>query len=223
MSAKGLQGSVVGQKAIPEIVSDFVAQMTEQGTVGFTHAHAALFAEGVVGLGQIERDDAAVVSGHHGLRVPDVVGDFREKIECQTRFGHFVPGRQGKSQAQQGIEQMMLGAFDLYPILQIFGDAQIRNVAVMTASSAISRRPRRGDQCLVNQPRAGVEFRIGAKLIERPFRFGAARDAPAAVHRLHSQEFSRVRQISETMSAIQTLPVIEMENLGTMLAFEQFH
>ena len=46
-------------------MADLVAEVAEQRAVGLVHLDAALSRIGVVGLGEVERDDAVLVAGHH--------------------------------------------------------------------------------------------------------------------------------------------------------------
>ena len=46
-------------------MTDFMAKMAEQGPVGLAHDDPDAFARRVVGLFQIDGDDAAGMAGHH--------------------------------------------------------------------------------------------------------------------------------------------------------------
>ena len=54
-------------QAIPVVVRDLVAEMTEQGAVGLAHLPPHALAFGIVGLGQVDGDEAVVMAGHHRL------------------------------------------------------------------------------------------------------------------------------------------------------------
>ena len=57
----------IQHQAVPIVVRDLVAEMTEQRAVRLAHLPPHPLAFGIVGLGQIDGDEAAVMAGQHRL------------------------------------------------------------------------------------------------------------------------------------------------------------
>ena len=117
----------------------FVAEVAEQGAIGFVHGHTALLAIGVIRFGQRDGDEAVVMSRHDlgagRLR------HLREEIEGQPLSGVLDAGRHRQSEPQQRIEQPMLGDLDLLPGLQVgrYGDVRNRPVVPAGDTKALGR------------------------------------------------------------------------------------
>jgi hypothetical protein len=134
--------------------------MAEQGAVGLAHLAAALFALGIVGFGDIDGDQAVVVAGQHlGDRAVGI-GHIGQEIEGQSEFRVFRPALQRQAQAEHGVEQVVLGNFQLAPSRHVLGIGQVGDGAVMPAGRAMGLG-RIGRQ----QPVAGVKLGIGAEPI----------------------------------------------------------
>ena len=91
---------------------DLVAEVAEQGAVKFAHLAAHALALGVVGFGDIERDQAVVVSGHHRRAGGGSAGI--EKIERQW-IGVFVLCVERQAELEQRVEQAVLRHLDEAP------------------------------------------------------------------------------------------------------------
>ena len=71
----------VGDQPVPIIVTDLVAEMTEQRAIRLAHLMTAALALHIVGFRQIDRDDAVGVAGHYRRTGGRDVG---QKFERQT-------------------------------------------------------------------------------------------------------------------------------------------
>ena len=194
-------------------MADLVAKMPEQRTVGLVHGGAPLFAFGVVGLFERERDQPVVVTGHHAGSVG--MRRARQKVERQAHAAVLVPRIERQIELHQRIKQPMLGDLDLAPGNKIVLDAGIGNGAVMTARRAIFFGRAR-----VDHPIADIEFGIGAKAKglfvdgERP---------PHIALGLDRRQCHDLGDEAETMPALFANGVFEIEQLLTMLTFEELH
>ena len=74
-----VEPAAVADQPVPEIVAGLVAEVAEQGAIGFVHGHTALLAVGVVGFGQRDGDEAVVMSRHDFGAVS--LGQLRQEIE----------------------------------------------------------------------------------------------------------------------------------------------
>ena len=84
--AEALRASCVSRdQPVPVVVADLVAQVAEHGAIALAHLLAHVLAKREVGLVDVERDDAVVVAGHHGL----VLGAL-EKAECEPALRAFL-------------------------------------------------------------------------------------------------------------------------------------
>jgi hypothetical protein len=75
-------------QTIPVVVTDLVAKMAEQRAIGFVHAAPALFALGVVGLGQVDANHTVFVPRQHARRGRVV----RVGHELERQSAHRVVG-----------------------------------------------------------------------------------------------------------------------------------
>ena len=71
---------------VPVVVADLVAEMAEQRAVGLAHLGAPLFALGVVGLGDIERDQALVVAGQDAFATRPAADRIGEEVESKANL-----------------------------------------------------------------------------------------------------------------------------------------
>ena len=136
-----------------------MAQMTQQGAVGLAHGGTHPFAGGVVGLFNVECDDAVGVAGHHHR----AVGQRTQKVKRQAVFGvvRFF-GAYGQAQRQQLGYKPAFGQLDLAPQDLVFGVVLDGDGAVQAAGQA-----QRGGAVGVHQPvaaRCGVEVRAAHEL-----------------------------------------------------------
>lgn len=77
-------------------MTDLVPKMSKQRAVTLRHRQPEFLAFRVVGLGDIDRDDAVLMTGHNSCGTAR--RSFREKIESQTLLGIVGAVRQGQVQ-----------------------------------------------------------------------------------------------------------------------------
>jgi hypothetical protein len=107
------------------------------------------------------------MAGHH--RRGEMAGRRRvgrKEIECQAVLRILRPGCQRQPQLEDGVEQPVLGDFDLLPARKIFGIIEIGNGAVVAAGRAEFIGVLGADQ-----PVAGAVLGIGAEFVAA-LRFG---------------------------------------------------
>ncbi len=134
--AKALQPVGAGDQPVPVVVADLMAEMPEQRAVGLMHGLAHRFACGVVGLVEVQRDQAGVVPGHD---VRAVVRRAQE-VEHQPAFRVFADTRgQRQAECEQGRDQPALGELHLAPefaVVRVFRIVKVGNGAVEPAGAA---------------------------------------------------------------------------------------
>jgi hypothetical protein len=102
---------------------DLVSEVSEQGAIRLIHLHPQLLTVHVVALGQIQCDDAVVVSGHHVLvcagQQPEgqpVLGILITPDDRQlqlVQLGNQPPlGRLGAGELRQAAGVGVVGTFD---------------------------------------------------------------------------------------------------------------
>ena len=133
-----------GHQAVPVVMRDLVAEMPEQGAIGLAHLAALALALGIVGLRQIDGDEAVVVPGQD-RRCAAAARWIGEEIERQRRPDP-RPGGQRQPKAQQRVEQPVLGELDLAPVRQVFRQREIGDGAVVAAGGAETVRLVSGHQ-----------------------------------------------------------------------------
>src|SRR4051812_27545589 len=72
---------------VPIEMTDLMAKMTEEGPVGFAKGDAARLAFGVIGLGEVQRDQSREMPGHDGP-TGGLVGQNIERNVPSVRDGH---------------------------------------------------------------------------------------------------------------------------------------
>ncbi len=88
-----------------------MAEMTENGAIGLAQAGLLLFTMRIVGFGDIDGDDAALMAGGHAL-----LGGVREEIEAQALGGIRFAAEDGQAQAVQAVEEPALGHLQPGPL-----------------------------------------------------------------------------------------------------------
>src|SRR5690606_12031920 len=96
---------------VPIVVTDFMAEMAEQGAVGLSHIHFAALALCVIGFGKGNGDDPILVPGHDRL-----VGGVYEKAEGQPMRWVFDPRLERQFKPQKRVEEPFFRAFDRLPM-----------------------------------------------------------------------------------------------------------
>ncbi len=101
----------IGNQAVEIIVAALVTEVTQQRAITFVHLFARALALGRIGFGDVQRDQAIVVAGHHAL----VGHAIFEELECQAGIRlDFFRGR-GQVQLRQREQQAALGGFEARP------------------------------------------------------------------------------------------------------------
>ena len=119
--AARLEAARVAHQPIPVIVPDFVAEMADQRAVRLAERRAPLLTLGVVAFGDVERDQAVVVTGHHSARAA-AAGPRSRKSNANPRSGIVDLVGMRQPPAQQRAEHIALGEFDLAPALDVLRD-----------------------------------------------------------------------------------------------------
>src|SRR6188472_135640 len=113
---------------------NLVAEMPEQSAIGLAHGLALAFALGIVGLRHIEGNESAGVPGHDPRMRRSGSDRIGEEIKRET-VGILELGCQRQTQAQQRIEQPVLGEFNLPPMAKILGTREIGDGAVVATAA----------------------------------------------------------------------------------------
>ncbi len=121
--AKRLQPRLALYEELPVIVPALVAKVPEQGAIRFVQTHPLLFAVGIVGFRDVDRDDAIRVSSEH--RPATVIST--AKLIGQAPFAVFLSRAHGAVQSHQGVHQPPLRRFQLEPGLATARHLQVRN------------------------------------------------------------------------------------------------
>ena len=134
----GFEPVAVGNQAVPVVMSDLVPQMADQGAIRLVHVGARAFAMHIVGLDDVERDQAVVVAGHHRRAA---VGCAQE-VEHQAVFGVLRFARSHRqAQHQQRRHQASLGHLDArpqHPVVRMLRIVQVRDRAIEPTGAAQS-------------------------------------------------------------------------------------
>src|ERR1700732_1241315 len=77
--AEGVAPRAAGNQNVPEIVSNLVTEMTQQGAVRLLLQGALLLAMNVIRLGNVDGDQSVVVAGEHPFRI--AVARILEELE----------------------------------------------------------------------------------------------------------------------------------------------
>ena len=89
------------------VMADLVAEVAEQRAVRLVHRHPQLLPMNVVAFGEVDGDDAVVMTGDH------LLGGAGQQVERQTVFGILLPGDHRQMQFAQLSDQPSLGRFGL--------------------------------------------------------------------------------------------------------------
>ena len=127
----------IAHQAVPVVVRDLVAEMAEQRAVGLAHLPPHALALGIVGLGEVDGDEAVVVAGHHRLGRRAVRRQLRQEVERQPVLRILQLGLQRQPELEQRVEQPVLGELD--PAASSPGSRR----ATDRGSSGCDGRPRR--------------------------------------------------------------------------------
>ena len=190
--------------------------MTEQRAVGLAHLPAHALALGIVGLGQVDGDQAAVVAGQHR---------FGRRAVRRRRPESRTPGRardprawsgSGSRSLQQRVEQPVLGE------LRSCASSPGSRAGTGPGSSGCGGRPRRTARGCPPKPascrRRAARWRNSDSGRRRS---ASARKPPLAF--LQRADRLVGRQIAEAAAAALAAGVLKIERLPAMLAFKELH
>jgi hypothetical protein len=99
-----------------------MAEVAEQRAVGLAHRAAHLFAVGVVGFGDVQRDEAVVVAGHDARTIFAVL----EEFECQAMLRIGLARRHVEAERGQRVQQTPFRHLQPVPVEPVIRRAQIR-------------------------------------------------------------------------------------------------
>ncbi len=134
---------------------DFMPEMPKKRPVGLVHLLTDLGADGVVGFRDVERD-LAVIMACQDLALSILSRRRRQEIEGDPRFRLLGLALNGKTEAQETIDEAVLRDLDTLPSAEIFRLGQIGDGPVELAGFA------KGIGAGVNQPIASAMLEIRA-------------------------------------------------------------
>jgi hypothetical protein len=197
-------------------VADLVAEMPEERAVGLGHFAAMTFPLGVVGLGDVDGDQPQSMARNDLRAFLEHRARAGEEVEGEPFFGVLELARQRQAEAQQPVDEAVLGLFQALPEQEILGRLEVGNRAVEPAGAAECVRAVGG-----HQPVAGAVDRIGAEA--ESFIGGGQRTPAVAAFGRQGAHHRSIGQIAQNVSAALAPGVLEVEQLAAVLAFEQLH
>ena len=203
----------VGNEPVPVVVADLVPHVAQQRTVGLAQLGPSPLELDVVGLGQRHRDQPVVVAGHHPGRL--IVSGVGQKIEGKATRLILAFGRVRQAQFEQRVEQPVLGDLELAPALEIAGDREVRDRAVVPAGDTVV-----GVLACRHLPVAGAMDDVGTRSIDRA---PGGEGVPFGAVELECAEDAQIGQEPQRPSAALAGRVLEIEHLAAVLAGEQLH
>ena len=137
----------------------------------------AALALGVVGLGDVDRDEALTMA-RHGLSIlPERRAGVGQEVEGEPGLRIRGPARQRKPEPQEPIDQPVLGRLETLPAQQIPRRIQVRDHPIQLAGPAEPLRAIGG-----HEPVAGIVGGVGAEperlLTAQPMSASADRPSP---------------------------------------------
>ena len=110
----------------------------------------------VVGFGDVERDDAVVMTGHYAVALRIAF----EELEFEAAFRVFLTRLHRQAQFREGVKQAALGGFDAIPVDAVLRRREIGNGARQLARTGVPRaypgRVRERPSCRRFPPRSYV-------------------------------------------------------------------
>src|ERR1700691_1478333 len=104
-------------------MADLVAEMAERCAIELAHFLPEALTFGVVGLGDVDGNDAIHMS-RHDRRIPGA--EIFKKLKRQS--GGIFPTRfERQAKLNKRVKQAMLGDFQRAPFLEIVGEGKVRN------------------------------------------------------------------------------------------------
>ena len=142
---------------IPVVMADFMAKMPQQRAVRLAHGFAHGFALGVIGLFEVDGDQAGVVAGHD-MRL---IAAGAQKVEHQAALGVFVDaGGHRQPEQDQRRHHAALGHLDAPPQLAVVGLVGVVEVGrgvVQAAGRAQRLRVIGGQQPVAQRGRGDIQ------------------------------------------------------------------
>jgi hypothetical protein len=213
------EGSVphtIPDEPLPIVVADLVAEMPEERAVRLRHVAAMAFAFGVVGLGDVDGDQAAGMTRDDLRAFLEHRARAGEEVEGEPLFGVLGLAHQRQAEAHESVDEAVLGGLQALPEQKVFGRIEVRYRPVEATSAAEGVRAVGG-----HQPVAGAVDGIGA---EAEWFIGGGQWTPAvAALGRQSAERRSIGQIAQNVSATLAPRVLEVEQLAAVLALEQLH
>ena len=114
-------------------MADLVPEVTQQRPVGLMHREADVLATRIVGLGDVEGDDALVVARQNPLLGVHLL----EKLEGQPIDGILQLVGRGQDEFDQRVEEATLGLFERRPVAVVFRLRQFGNGVRRAAGKAM--------------------------------------------------------------------------------------
>jgi len=187
-------------------MSALVAQMAQQRAIGLRHGLALALALDRVGLAYRDGDDAVEVPCE---RVADEVEGERPLAD-----GRAV---EREPEAQERVDEALLGALEQAPGIDVPGIRQVRDGAVQGACDAIG-----GRRTIAYEPIAGALLVVGAVAV--------AGEGPAAILAIELAVLRPKRRHVEAMglkaervAASQAADILEVDRVAARGAFERLH
>lgn len=211
----GKAGTVAQQK-IPVEMTDLMPEMAEQRPIGLVHIHPCLLPLGIIGLAQINGDEPARMTGDDRAWHPGIIGK-----EIESEAGRALrQARQRQPQADQLIDEAVLGAFQPLPCVLMSRIGEIGNSPIVATGAAKPIDRIRG-----HKPVANAVRRIRAKA-ERPAPSLPDREPERwiiAHRRLQRTQEHGFGIISQGGTAALAQRILEKKQLAASLALEQPH
>ena len=196
-------------EAFPVVVADLVAEVAEHGAIRLPELLTDELAMRVVRLGEVEGDDAGIVSGDHVLTAR------RQQLERHAVLSVDRAVDDGEPECHQLVEQSTLRCLGV-------GERSERiDLAVVRANRReAAARAQRGRVVGRNEPVAAGDELVRARAV----RAGCAVGAFHAVgDRQHGHELTLIGQISQPGATAQTRRVVEEQEVLTDRAQERLH
>ncbi len=142
-------------------MTDLVAKVAEQRAVGLRHVLAGPLALGVVGLGDVDCDEPLRMARNDLGRLPECRPGIGQKVEGEPGLRILPLTDQRQPQAEEPVDQPVLGGLEALPAQQVLRRAEVRDRAVVAAGPAERIRVVRR-----HQPVAGLVRGIGAEAVD---------------------------------------------------------
>ena len=210
---------------VPEIVADLVPEVAQQRPVFFAEADPCAGARNVVGLGDVDRDIALIVSGIDRPLPLQGDSEFRARIlvgheaELQSHLRIFLLADDGQAQRQQRVQRAALCRFELGPVRDVLRRTEVGDDCVQPAGPAVrigvfGRDHPVADLLTVIVVALPVDSRIGTDGAPQVGRF----------EQIERRDFQAVRTESHHAAAHRAADAVEKQRGALIAAAEKcFH